>query len=166
MHISPQGGESVDQWRQAFMKAVTFKEHYSVAEFERQFSHSLMKNWQFWSDKFVSFKTIPNFSIIMAKIGQKTRITEIRPAVWTDLYWASQQFAPWSFADFCPTFSGLCFLWYGCFSPSITNWCNEFIQNANAQTPEHKVSLLLLCVCPKRHMKLAKLTNLILNIIA
>ena len=40
----------------------------------------------------------------------------------------------------------------------------NFIQNANAKTSEHNVSLLSLCVCPKREMKLAKLTNLVLNI--
>ena len=48
----------------------------------------------------------------------------------------------WSFAKCHPTFSGLCVLWYGCFGPS-------FCKNTNAHA---------LCVCPKRRMKLAKLT--------
>ena len=38
------------------------------------------------------------------------------------------------------------------------------LTDANAKTSEHNVSLLSLCVCPKREMKLAKLTNLVLNI--
>ena len=85
----------------------------------------------------------------------------------TDPYWVPQWVAPWSFADCCPTlsFSGLCFLWYGCFGASITNWCYEFEKEVtNTQTCEQSVSLLLLCVCSKRHMKLAKLTSLVSNI--
>ena len=85
----------------------------------------------------------------MAKIGEKTWITEIRPTV-TDRYWAPQQFAPWSFADCFQTISGLCFSWYRCLGPSITNWYNKSKSNTNAQTHEHSVILLLLCVCLKR----------------
>ena len=53
---------------------------------------------------------------------------------------------------------------HGCSGPiaSITTkviqrkWYNKIKQNRlNAQTPEHNVSLLLLCVCSKRPMKLA-----------
>ena len=56
-----------------------------LAKFERQFSHSLVKNYRFGQDKFVLFKTTLNFSIIMANSGEKTWITEISPAV-TDQY--------------------------------------------------------------------------------
>ena len=53
-----------------------------LAKFERQFiSHSLVKNYRFGYDKFVLFKTILNFSMIIANSGEKTWITE---------YWAPE----------------------------------------------------------------------------
>ena len=53
-----------------------------LAKIERQFiSHSLVKNYRFGYDKFVLFKTILNFSMIIANSGEKTWITE---------YWAPE----------------------------------------------------------------------------
>ena len=56
---------------------------------------------------------------------------------------------------------------HGCSGPiaNITKWYNKFKQNRlNAQTPQHNVSLLLLCVFFKKAYETGTSTNLFFNI--
>ena len=92
---------------------------------------------------------------MMAKIGKKTWITEIRPTV-TDSYLAPQYFAPRSFANCCPTRVSGTYAFYDMAVPVqalLTDATNLNIMQKH-RSMNTIFLLLLLCFRPKGHMKL------------